>query len=288
MPKPLRLLIAESETPAARDRRRLSTGRSNGETFAATLQQLHPGSDVELTRPVEEETAEWGSEALGEFDGVFLSGSPLHAWDDSPPVQRHKRFMRAVFDSGTPSFGSCAGLQVAVAATGGKVRAKPDRHEAGLARRIVATEAGRGHPLLAGRPGSWDALCIHSDEVETLPQQATLLAGNASTAVQAAEIRSGTGTFWGVQYHPELPPEEVADALRRQADGLIEQGLARNRGDVEAVASLLATLDEAPGRADVQWRLGTNEQVADPYVRMLELRNFLVHLVQPTRDQRGR
>ena len=286
MYKPLRLLIAESETPEARERRKSSTGRSSGETFAATLVELQPGADVELTRPVEEGTPEWSSEALSGYDGIFLSGSPLHAWEDSPPVQRHKRFMHAAFSSATPCFGSCAGLQVAVAAAGGSVRSKPGRHEAGLARRITPTDAGRRHPLLDGRPASWDALCVHSDEVEQLPPGATLLAGNASTAVQAAEVRYGPGVFWGVQYHPEIPPGEIAEALVRQADGLIAQHLARTVDDVEAMASLLRELEGEPARSDLLWRLGINEQVADHAQRTLELRNFLNHLVIPTRDTR--
>ena len=286
MNQPLNLLIAESETSEARQHRRESSGRSSGETFAATLVELQPGSTVELTRPVEEGAAEWSSDSLAGYDGVFLSGSPLHAWEDSPPMRRHLRFMQAAFASGTPCFGSCAGLQVAVAAAGGSVRAKQARHEAGIARRIWATKAGQGHPLLDGRPASWDALCVHSDEVEALPPGATLLASNPSTVVQAAEVRFGPGIFWGVQYHPELPPGEVADALRRQSEGIISQHLARTAGDVESIAVLLEAVNDEPARPDLLWRLGIDEQVADRACRTLELRNFLAHLVIPARDIR--
>ncbi|WP_419790119.1 glutamine amidotransferase-related protein, partial [Pseudomonas atacamensis] len=87
---------------------------------------------------------------------------------------------------------------------------------------------GFGGPLLAGRPASWDALAIHTDEVEALPQNALCLAGNAATHVQAAEIRYDNGVFWGVQYHPELALAEIAVAIRRQADSLIEAGLAHD------------------------------------------------------------
>jgi GMP synthase (glutamine-hydrolysing) len=282
----MKLLVAESETPEARQRRRDSTGQSSGETFASTLVELQPGCVVELTRPVEQGAPEWSSDSLAQYDGIFLSGSPLHAWQDSPPVQRHKRFMQSAFASATPCFGSCAGLQIAVVAGGGTVRAKPGRHEAGLARRIWATDSGRGHPLLDGRPASWDALCVHSDEVEQLPSGATLLASNASTTVQAAEVRCGPGIFWGVQYHPEMSPGEIAAALIRQSDGIISQQLARTTDDVEAMARLLAELDDEPSRPDLLWRLGTNEQVADHTRRTLELRNFINYLVTPTRDER--
>lgn len=282
----LRFLIAESESPEARERRRRSTGRSSGESYAATLLALSPGCACELARPAEADAPDWPATALGAFDAVFLTGSPLHVYADTPAVRRQLGFMRAVFASGTPSFGSCAGLQVAAAAAGGSVRAKEGRHEAGLARRITATPAGRNHPLLEGRPAAWDALAIHSDEVERLPAGAVLLAGNRATAVQAAEIRHGPGVFWGVQYHPELPMTELADALRRQVDGLVGQGLARDGGDVEGVATLLQALGEQPGRADLAWRLGVDEQVTDHVLRTLELRNFIRHLVVPTREGR--
>src|SRR5207237_1277083 len=83
-------------------------------------------------------------------DAVFLTGSPLHVYADTPEVRRQLAFMRAVFASGTPSFGSCAGLQLAVAAAGGRVRKMPEQMEAGIARRITPTPAGRHQPLLAG------------------------------------------------------------------------------------------------------------------------------------------
>ncbi len=134
----------------------------------------------------------------------------------------------AVFASGAPSFGSCAGLQVATAAAGGTVRAS-ERHEVAFARRITATDAGRAHPMLAGRPPSWDALAIHADAVVILPGDATALAGNAICPIQAAEIRFDGGIFWGVQYHPELNLAEISAAIRRQSDDVLDQGLPNRR-----------------------------------------------------------
>lgn len=101
--------------------------------------------------------------------------------------------MRSVFASGTPSFGSCAGLQLAVAAAGGTVRKMPARMAAGIARRITATEAGRDHPLLAGRPPAWDAPAVHGDEVESLPADATLLASNASPGCRPPRFGTAAG-----------------------------------------------------------------------------------------------
>ena len=275
--------------PEERRARRSSVGRSSGETYVDTLRELVPGALCDVVHPAEE--APLPAPRSGEvaaYDAVFLTGSPLHVYEDTPEVHRQVEFMRAVFASGTPAFGSCAGLQVAAVAAGGRVRPNARGHEAGFARRITPTEAGRSHPLLRGRPAAFDAPSIHSDEVEVLPNGATLLATNAVTGVQAAEIRHGPGVFWGVQYHPELTLAEVGGALRRQAAALVKQGLARDRAGVEAQADLVEQLDREPERRDLAWRLGLDGEITEPRRRRTELRNFLVHLVPSVRAARGR
>lgn len=284
----MHILIAESETEAARDRRRNSTGRSSGESYVAALASIVPEARCEIVQPVETDERGRPSAALGDYDAVVLAGSPMHVYKDTPPVRRVLDFMRAVFGSGTPSFGSCAGLQIAAAAAGGTVRENRDGHEVAFARRIVPTAAGRVHPLLRGRPDAFDAPTIHSDEVATLPASAVLLASNGITAVQAAAVTHDGGTFWGVQYHPELPLSEIADALRRQRDDVIAQGLADGVEDVESYAAMIETLGREPHRRALAWRLGVNSQVTSDRLRQTELRNFIDHLVKPTRARRGR
>jgi len=283
-----RFLVAESETPEQRERRRASVGRSSGETYLDTLRALAPDAACDLVRPAEDGAEAPGRAALAAYDAVFLTGSPLHVYRDTPAVRRQLAFMRDVFASGTPAFGSCAGLQVAAAAAGGAVRENRRGHEAGFARRIAPTRAGREHPLLAGRPAAWDAPAIHSDEVERLPEGAVLLAGNGVSAVQAAEIRHGSGVFWGVQYHPELNLGEVAAALRRQAGDLVDQGLARDGRAVDEHAGRIEALHREPSRRDLAWQLGLDEQVTDPALRQTELRNFVERLVRPAMEARGR
>ncbi|WP_238296840.1 type 1 glutamine amidotransferase [Methylobacterium soli] len=267
--------MAESEPPEAREARRASVGRSSGETYLDTLRSLAPGAECYRIKPADAGAGLPAGESLAGYDGVFLTGSPLHLYEETPETRRTVEFMRAVFASGTPSFGSCAGLQVATVAAGGTVRANTRGFEAAFARRITPSEQGRSHPLLAGRPACYDAPAVHTDEVETLPKGAILIAGNRVTAVQAAEIRFDGGVFWGVQYHPELALDEVAGALRRQADGLIEAGLARSRDEVGAYADDVDALHREPCRRDLAWRLGLDEQVTDASKRLTELRNFI-------------
>ena len=270
-------LIAQSELPEEREARRRRAGKSSGETYAATLRQMRPGAEIDIVSPADDDTA-MSAERLAHYDAVFLTGSPMHVYDDTPEVRRQLDFMRRVFAAGVPSFGSCAGLQIAVAAAGGRVRKMPERMEAMIARRISATEDGRSHPLLAGRPGSWDAPAIHGDEVLELPPGATLLASNAVTRVQAAEIRFDRGVFWGVQYHPELALREIAIAIAAQAADLVEAGLADHEDEVEARAADLKALHDAPDSRALRWRLGVDGEFAEEQLRRREIANFLTHL----------
>ena len=281
-------LVADSEPADAREERRASVGLSAGETFATVIDAMQPDARIDRVTPADADAALPDGAALAGYDAVFLSGSPLHLYRSTPAVDRYVGFMRAIFAAGTPSFGSCAGLQVATVAAGGSVRPMEHRREAGFARRITATAEGRDHPLLRDRPAAWDAPAIHGDEVEQLPAGATLLAANAACPVQAAEIRHDAGVFWGVQYHPELAIAEIAAALRRQADTLIEDGLAHSPEDVEAQAALIDALAADPGRADLAWRLGVDREITDDARRRRDIRNFLDHLVGPVRAERGR
>lgn len=282
----LRLLVADSETADARDQRRQSAGASAGDAFAAVVTELAPDAAVEQALPADEDAPAMTPPDLVAFDAVFLTGSPMHVYDDSTAARREIAFMQAVFASHTPSFGSCAGLQVAVAAAGGTVRSMAHRRESGFARNIWLTPEGAAHPLLRGRPPAYTAITVHGDEVERLPPGATLLAGNSAAAVQAVEIRHDGGIFWGVQYHPELSLADLAAATRRDAATLIKQGLARDEADAEAQAALIDALAGEPGRADLAWRLGVDEQVTDRDLRRRELRNFLDMLVIPTAERR--
>ena len=216
MSDPLRLLVAESETKEQREARRRRTGRSNGEAYREMLRRFEPDAHIDLIEPSDNGA---GAPAPFEaYDGVFLTGSPLHMYEDKPEVRRQLAFMDAVFASGTPAFGSCAGLQVATVAAGGRVRDNPNGHETPFARRITPTDVGRTHQLLCGRPAAYDALTIHSDEVEALPDEATLLATNAVTRVQAAEIRHRGGVFWGSNIIPSCrsPKSPSRSAPRRR------------------------------------------------------------------------
>ena len=273
---PLRLLVVASETPDQQQSRRERSGMASHETLAEAVRWLDGECAMEDASCVSGDGA-WTAGALAAFDGILFAGSPIQMHESTPETRAAASFMERVFESGTPSFGSCAGLQIAASAAGGTTKPRGRGTEAGFARGIVATQEGADHPMLRGRPVSWDALAMHSSIVDREPPGMRVLARTQDTPVEVAEIRSGPGVHWGVQYHPELALGEIADALRAKSDDLVEEGLARDEADVDRYAAELKTLDEDPGRRDVAWRIGVDEQVTDRSLRLLELANFLAH-----------
>ena len=98
-PPPLSFLVAESEPPQARAKRRRSVGKSSGETYVETLRAIAPDARCHRLKPADGEAELPKGAALAGYDGVFVTGSPLHAYDDTPETRREVEFMRAVFAS---------------------------------------------------------------------------------------------------------------------------------------------------------------------------------------------
>ena len=198
----LNLLIAEG-TPAVWQAERAGFGLPSNFSLLAAAVRLHqPGSRCTPLNIADAEALPFGI-TLSDFDGVMFPGSPLHIYDPDPCVSRQIDFARVAFAAGVPVWGSCWGLQVATVALGGSVRRNPRGRELPIARAITVTEAGRAHPLLESRPAVFDALCSHLDEIETLPPDSQVLAGNEISTVQAIAVQTPErGSFHGTQYTP--------------------------------------------------------------------------------------
>jgi GMP synthase (glutamine-hydrolysing) len=268
-----RFLILDSEPKAAREKKRAQGHAPSAESFAQTVLKISPKAIIEYFAPAETDEAPKGG--ISSFGAIFLSGSPLHFYKETDDVRRIIEFMRAVFQSGVPSFGSCAGLQIATVAAGGQVGQKAARREAGIARLIYQTPHGLKHPLLSGRSPSFDAPAVHSDEVQALPAGAILLASSKETKVQAAEIRFNKGLFWGVQYHPEISLQEIANALVNERQELFDGGFVQASSELDRYVDSLSELDRNPNRLDLAWQLGLSAELIDPWQRTIEIRNFI-------------
>src|SRR5215469_3407101 len=217
-----------------------------------------------------------GGMSLGDFDGLMLTGSPLHIYDRTPEVMRQIDFARAAFTAGLPTWGSCWGLQLATVALGGTVRRNPRGRELGVARAIAVTAAGRSHPLLGTRPSVFDALCSHIAELEQLPPGAEVLAWNELCAVQAlaVELPSG-GIFFGTQYHPEFTLSVSAGLIDILTASLVAEGFARDCAELVVMSRDFRQLHAEPERRDLAWRYGIGPEILDPVRRTAEIGNWL-------------
>ena len=225
-------------------------------------------------RPADEEPKLPDGVAIGDYDGAVITGSALNVYSREAAVERQIDLVKAVFDAGVPSFGSCWGLQVGVVAAGGSVVRNPRGREFGFGRRIALTVAGRDHPMFQRKPDVFDACTVHMDTVEALPAGAIALAHN-DMGLQAAELKLKKGSFWGVQYHPEYSCAEIAAMARRYAEVLIRDGLVKDQAELDQVAADLLRLHENPGDARLAWRFGVGASITDPAIKLAELRNWI-------------
>jgi len=284
----LRFLVVEGNTRGARQAHKDVYGRTLSESYAEVIHKIEQDAVCDIAFPTDEGANLPDAAGLASYDGVVLTGSYLNIYDRTPEILTQIDLMRAIYASRTPSFGSCWGLQVAAVAADGDVQKNPLGREVGFARKITPTDAGREHPMLEGRPAAFDAPAIHLDMVTVLPGECSVLASNAISHVQAAEIRHDGGVFWGVQYHPEFSLGELAVILGRRTDMLVTEGFCRTLAEAQAYVDDFKAMDQDPTRFDLAWRHGVDMEVLDPARRTREIRNFIEHRVKTEKSARGR
>jgi GMP synthase (glutamine-hydrolysing) len=274
------ILIAEG-TPASWQAGRVEFGLPSNFSLCADAVHLHQpeihcvGLNIAEGEPLPRGVA------LADFAGVMFPGSPLHIYDPTPFVTRQIEFARAAFAAGVPVWGSCWGLQLAAVALGGSVRRNPRGRELAIARGLMVTEAGRGHPLLASRPPVFDSLCSHLDEIETLPPNAEILAANEISAIQAMAVRTALGgSFFGTQYHPEHTLAVSAALIEMRVSELVAEGFGNDCAQILALASDYRALSAEPTRRDLIWRYGIASEIIDPIRRTTEIGNWLRIVVE--------
>ncbi len=179
-----------------------------------------------------------------------------------------------------PFFGSCWGLQVAVTAAGGEVRANPRGREFGFARRILLSDAGREHPLFSGKPAAFEAPAIHRDEIASLPAGAALLAVN-DFGVQAASFThdaalSGECSTTRSTTTSTLPQRRNATAKRWSR----KECSATYRRSKPSPPNCAPCRQTPPIRA-LLWKHGLGPAMRTETLRLLEIRNWLEIQVRP-------
>ena len=274
----LKILIADGNTKDRNDAMKAVGGELGAERYEIEIIRMFPDVEITTVYPADGKDYLPTGVALADFDGMVMGGSGLHAFDTVPEVTRQVELMRDALDGGVAVLGSCWGLQIAAAATGGAVAKSPNGREIGIARKLTLTPQGIGHDFFADKPPVFDSPCIHYDEVTHLPSGSVVLASNGHSAVQAATIRHGDGIFWGVQYHPEFDLNHLAKLYRRYADDMIDDGYVKDRAELEYYCAQLENLQLDPTRLDLRWRLGIDDDVLDPDLRCCEIANWIESL----------
>lgn len=286
MPSP-RLLVCEGNTAELRAKQVTAGGQIMSDGYADLLRRLLPGAVVDICYPADS-GANLPIGGLEGYDGVAITGSALNVYDGGPEIARQIELAREVLKARTPLFGSCWGLQVVTVAAGGMVRANPKGREIGIARRIALTPAGRDHPMYRGKGSVFDAVTVHLDEVEILAPGTTVLAANAHSEVQAAEITVDGAIAWAVQYHPEFSLGDMAAIVRRYGSRLMKEGFFADGAARDGYVADLEALDRDPDDKPLAWRYGMDETVLDERVRSTEIANWITHQVLPGRARKGR
>lgn len=178
------------------------------------------------------------------FAGLVMLGGGLMPDDDGTaswlPAERHLANQAIATD--IPTLGICLGAQILAYVGGGIVRASGPSPERG-ATHIDLTGDAYADALLSAVPQPAFFMENHRDYIEALPASAVLLASSDRCTVQAFRIGEHV---WGVQFHPEVPPERALefDPARLASDGFDSQSIidfALLHGD-EVRASSLAVL----------------------------------------------
>ncbi len=119
-------------------------------------------------------------------------------------------------------------------------------------------------------------------EANRTPPGGVLLASNGHSQVQAVAVTHKGGVFWGLQYHPEYDLHELARLCFCRKQRLTDMGFFADMDAAQAYVDLLEALFQDPGRQDIAWLLGVDEDVMNEDVRRAEVRNWFEYLVRPS------
>jgi len=221
--------------------------------------------EIDASYPTREGFKQPSINELKKYDGILWTGSGLSVNDTPEFVKPQIELCQNAFESKTPIYGSCWGLQIAVAASGGKVGSAEAGYEIGVTKQLSLTKEGKKHFLFKNKSEPISSYCVHKDYIEELPANSTLLAFNEFCPVQALEINHKGGVFVGVQYHPEFDTKQMFSTYNRLHDLLLKSEYFAN--STEHGAEILALEKEIEKNEDAFYH---NEKY-----RLLEIKNWL-------------
>lgn len=161
--------------------------------------------------------------AVEAFDGYLITGSRHGVYDDLPWMRDLRAFLLRAREARKPVFGICFGHQIMAAAYGGEVR-KSGRGWA------VGVREYHYDPVAGLADGG--ALCFHQDQVESVPEGARVVGGDAHCPIGALLYDFPA---MSVQYHPEFTKEYVRELTRLSAGEILSVDLAAAAADSLAI-----------------------------------------------------
>jgi GMP synthase (glutamine-hydrolysing) len=146
---------------------------------------------------------------------VLATGSPSSVLEHRPWMAETGAYLWKASDLGVPVLAVCFAHQLLADTLGAPVQRNPHGREFGAVD-VELTAEGQRHPLFRGISAKTTFQANHEDEVVVLPQEVSLLAGNAHSPIQAFQYGA---LLMGVQFHPELwlEPVKAIAAERRIA-----------------------------------------------------------------------
>ncbi len=239
----MKVIVFEGNTTKTNQNIIRHRGLPYHQLFGNVVREFDASIQVNFAFVADKNYTEISADDLRQYDAALWTGSSLNPYDETPEVQQQISQSKQVFKSGIPYYGSCWGLQIAVVASGGKTAPCKQGLEVGIAQNITLTPAGAKHPLLSNRPSetgtTFCAFCLHYAEVTELPENATVLAYNNHSKIQAVQIEYAGGTFFGVQYHPEFNINTLKAVYRRNHQKFLNMGLYASTNDADTQVDLL-------------------------------------------------
>ena len=273
---PHRFCIVNCYPAASRERFDLLDVGHPHDMFGDFLSREAPNATTEIVYVADPDFSLPAGASIDDYDGFIWTGSDLTVYHtDDARVASQISFAETLMEQGAASWGSCWGIQMASLVSGGEVAANPLGREWGIARSIKLTGAARTSPMLAGKPAEFDGFIMHLDEVTRLPEDTPLLATNDHTRVQAAVFEHGDSAFWSTQYHPEYNLFEMGRLIAARAEPLVREGHFPDEDAVAAYAARMMELSADPESRSLRDELDVGDDIIDPQIRELELRNWL-------------